>query len=147
MLDNEKREKFKDMLLSLAKEQDLQSNITGLCSDLEDIYCDEGSSEHFRHFYSDVFEVLASLKKGIKPGAGDILGENIRILYEQYRPTTSNRDISKELRKLYDHVSLDIARMNYSDRGDKELENKPAIKALKEIEPGINLSKSFSKRL
>ena len=154
MSDIIEREKFKSILLELAENQDLlqsDSVSSDICRRLEDIYCPANKTEHFRHFYSDVFEVLSSVKKGIKQGTVDILGQNMRLLYKRYLPTSENHDISKELMKLYDHISLDIARMNYSDSGDNDISKEQAIKDIQTqvvaIEEGVSKAQKEQDRL
>ena len=107
-----------------------RQNVLNIYARFEELYCSAGETEHFRHFYSDVFEVLSRLKKDAKLGTADILGQNMGILYERYEPISQSRDISKELKKLYDHVSLDIARMTYSDAGDYRISGKQTVQEL-----------------
>lgn len=97
---------------------------------LESLYY-VNENEQFRHFYSDIFSVLTELNKG--DGSGDIvlLATNIGEIRAHYKPADSGKDISSSLRKLYDHVSLDLARMNYSDGEGWEATGKRDVKQLK----------------
>ena len=131
--EQEKRERFRDILFTLAQDENLlksQTECTSMYARIEDLYCLTDETEKFRHFYSDIFEVLSRLKKDAKLGTADILGQNIGILYERYEPVSQERDISNELKKLYDHVSLDIARMTYSDAGDYRISGKKTVQEL-----------------
>ena len=150
--EHKKREKFNDILLELARSEDLlksKSARLDMYKRFEELYCTADNGEHFRHFYSDVFETLLSVKKGMKSGTIEVLGQNMKILYEQYEPIS--KDISKELRKLYDHVSLDMARMNYSDGGDKDISQEPAIQDIKTrvdvLREEINLARTEQERV
>lgn len=57
---------------------------------------------------------------------------NISGIRAHYAATEANKDISKSLRKLYDHVSLDVARMNYSDAEDWEAAGRNGVQQLKD---------------
>ena len=131
--DDKKREEFRNILLELAKGENLlksESGCTDIYTRLEELYCPIEQTEHFRHFYSDIFEVLSLVKQDAKLGTIEILGQNMGILYEQYEPTANDRNVSKELKKLYDHVSLDIARMSYADAGDYRISGKQTVQEL-----------------
>lgn len=131
--EQEKREEFKKILLELARDANLletASKCDALFERLEELYCSAEDTKHFRHFYSDIFAVLSQLKKDEKLGTAEILGQNMGILYKQYEPVSQDRDISKELKKLYDHVSLDTARMSYADAGDYRISGKQTVQEL-----------------
>ena len=99
------------------------------------IYGISGLQMNFRHFYSDIFSVLSQIKQTSAIGSVDILGENISTLWEYYHSSNFAREhdepaLEDALRKLYDHVSLDIARIRYSDAGDIRLSQTDEIKHL-----------------
>lgn len=61
-----------------------------------------------------------------------MLGQNLKYIRSNYKPQSKDAlgndiNIDDRLKKLYDHVSLDIARMNYSDEGDRRLSGKSEI--------------------
>lgn len=131
--EQEKREEFKKILLELAKNANLleaDSKCDVIFARLEELYCSADGAEHFRHFYSDIFEVLSLVKRDPELGTIDVLGQNMRLLYGQYQPSSQSMNISKELKKLYDHVSLDIARMSYADAGDYRISGKQIVQEL-----------------
>lgn len=131
--EQEKREEFKKILLELAKNANLleaDSECDVIFARLEELYCSSDGAEHFRHFYSDIFEVLSLVKRDTELGTIDVLGQNMRLLYGQYQPSSQSTNISKELKKLYDHVSLDIARMSYADAGDYRISGKKTVQEL-----------------
>ena len=135
MQESKKREQFRTLLLELAKNENLleaESVSIDIYERLEDLYCPDEITEHFRHFYSDIFEVLSLVKLDSTMGSIEILGQNLCILYENYEPTAQNKDVSKELKKLYDHVSLDIARMSYADAGDYRISGKQTVQELQD---------------
>ena len=133
MNEETQRQTFREILFLLAcpKANLADENFrTDIYKQLECLYIPKEGQPAFRHFYSDIFTVLTMLQRGDKPGTIDTLGENLFLLRDMYReekPDTKDCDISDPLRKLYDHVSLDIARINYSDRADRELSGKEAI--------------------
>jgi hypothetical protein len=123
-----KRKEFQKILLELSSEQNLLQDDNSLhhfYTRLESLYYASGKEQRFRHFYSDIFSVLSSIKEDDSLGNIAVLGQNIGFLYKKYKPTRRLNgnviDIEDSLQKLYDHVSLDIARIQYSDKGDYEL--------------------------
>ena len=80
---------------------------------LEGLYYSVNPKEAFRHYYSDIFSVLSRIQQGDQPGSIDVLGQNLMELRKRYKPVNYDSDnklidISDNIRKLYDHVSLDI---------------------------------------
>lgn len=119
--EQEKRNALQKLLTELSKSQDiLQDSKTR--SDyflhLESIYYTTGS-ENFRHYYSDIFACLTLIDHDPSLGDIDILAQNMNTLKEGYVPQNRDDkgnliDISKEIIKLYDHINLDIGRLNYT---------------------------------
>lgn len=116
--DDEKREKLKKILLELSNSQDVLSLPKARADyflQLEEIYADP----KFRHFYSDIFSLLTQIDDEGRLGSIEVLVQNIGVLRKGYQ-ANKNMDsqgnpinISRSLDKLYDHVNLDIARINY----------------------------------
>ena len=102
-------------------------------SRLEALYWPEKSEKPFRHFYSDIFSVLTAIRKNTDLGDINVLGQNLSMIREKYTPginldsTGKKIDISDSIRKLYDHVSLDSARITYSEEGDRKTSGEAAI--------------------
>ena len=123
----EKREYLQTLLIELSQTQDvLQDSKTReeYFSRLESIYHNIGN-DNFRHYYSDIFSCLTLIDGDDSLGNLEILTDNIRIIKENYIPSNKDEnneliDISKEINKLYDHINLDIGRINYN----KEMNNK-----------------------
>lgn len=144
--ENESRKDFCDILFELAKDQELLQDAHKryeMYMRLEALYCCSESKEAFRHFYSDIFFVLTQLQQNAELGNMDTLGQNllyIRTNYQTKNKDSKNNpiDISDSLRKLYDHVSLDIARLNRSDAGDRAASGEVA---LEELQTQINVAK------
>ncbi len=123
------REELKKILYELSETQDALSNKSDRASfyrRLENLYYSKDKNKEFRHFYSDIFVVLTDIKQGDKIGNTDILGQNLLLIISGYRPLNKETngeliDISDNLKKLYDHVSLELARLTYWDKVEREL--------------------------
>ena len=132
--ESHQRQEFRDILFSLAESQEQlkeKSARAAIYKRLENLY-EPSNGETFRHFYSDIFSVLTTIKQGDKPGSIDILGQNLAEIRKGYRAQNSRGngtliDISDNIRKLYDHVSLDIARIGYSDAADRVVSQESSI--------------------
>lgn len=127
--EEQQRQEFREILFFLAESQETlreKSNRARIYKRLEDLYYAPQKSNRFRHFYSDIFSVLTTIKQGDKVGSIDVLGQNLYEIRKWYQAINNDAegnliDISNSIRKLYDHVSLDIARMGYSDAADRKL--------------------------
>lgn len=119
-LIDKKRKQLNQLLFNLAKSQLLMKTAEGkqaIYRELEDIYRGE-DGERFRHYYSDIFGVLSQIDQNPDLGNTEILSQNMDIVRIEYCPvnppgTENHADITKEVNKLYDHVNLDISRINY----------------------------------
>lgn len=125
-----KRREFCKMLLKLSGSQDILKDYGTrheIYLELEMIY-----SDNFRHYYSDIFIVLSLIERGPSDKYSiDILGQNMATILNDY--TKHHYDIKENLRKLYDHINLDIARIKFSQSED--------LKSL-----GIEQQKKFKKQ-
>lgn len=151
----QKRQEFKCILQDLARSQtELKDEIKlkEFINRLEQLYiCPEHENPEnysvFRHYYSDIFIVLSEIANDkVEADSGesvsvdadiDILGQNLQIILMKYfRVTQLNRkkseDVYDALRKLYDHASLDIARIHYSDGGDYRLSEAENIQKIRD---------------
>lgn len=87
---------------------------------LEDIYASPEGEPTFRHLYSNIFSWLTLIDNDPAMSI-DVLAENLRVLRTNYIPSRHNGvvaeskviDIGDSLTKLYDHVNLDVSRINY----------------------------------
>ena len=158
------RNKFRDILFELASNQELlkdKSVRAKMYSRLEALYWPEKSEKPFRHFYSDIFSVLTAIRKNTDLGDINVLGQNLSMIREKYTPginldsTGKKIDISDSIRKLYDHVSLDIARITYSEEGDRKTSGEAAILDVQsrinviepKIEEAMNVQNTLSEEL
>lgn len=66
-------------------------------------------------FIPTFFLVLSQIEVGDSEGSIETLGQNLLQIRKGYQALHEEIDISDSIRKLYDHVSLDIARIRYSD--------------------------------
>ena len=121
--ETQKREEFKRILRELAVSQEVLKEPEARSRyflKLEKLYYLPDTGTFFRHFYSDIFMVLSEIK--LDPSFGNIvfIGENLQRLREDYKRQNKDErgkdiDISDCLRKLSDHVNLDIARLDYTE--------------------------------
>lgn len=133
--EQSQRKEFCDILFELAKNQEiLQDKGTRheMYKRLEALYYSPNKEDRYRHFYSDIFTVLTQIQQASNQGDINILGQNLSLIRAGYNPQNRDEqgniiDISDRIRKLYDHVSLDIARISYSDAGDRKTAGETAI--------------------
>lgn len=133
--EQSQRKEFCDILFELAKNQEiLQDKATRheMYKRLEALYYSPNKEDRYRHFYSDIFTVLTQIQQASNQGDINILGQNLSLIRAGYNPQNRDEqgniiDISDSIRKLYDHVSLDIARISYSDAGDRKTAGETAI--------------------
>lgn len=137
--ETEKRDLFKSILFDLSESEEIVSideNRKRMYERLENLYDAPKGDKPFRHFYSDIFFVLTELEADPERGNINYLGSNIKFLRENYREEMNTADdghlinISKSLDKLYDHVSLDIARLEYSKAGDWKVSQEKTVQEL-----------------
>ncbi len=137
--ENQKRSEFKQLLLDLSKEPDAlenKKNREEIYKKVESIYAPNTKGETFRHFYSDIFSTLTRIKNEKELGDTQLLGQNVCLLYEDYKKEREQNNqigysVSRNLCKLYDHLNLDISRLDYSEGKDKETAQEASIKDLK----------------
>ena len=136
---NEKRQEFRQILLELSADQEILKEPKKRSSfylRLEKLYHAPDNEKRFRHFYSDIFSVLTQINDGDNQGSIDVLGQNMDILLCGYQAKNSDDegrliDISDQIRKLYDHISLDIARIKYSEKGDVEVSGQESVEKIR----------------
>lgn len=158
------RKEFRDILFELASNQEVLRDKgvrAKTYSRLEALYWAEKTEKPFRHFYSDIFSVLTVIRKNTDLGDIHVLGQNLSMIREKYIPGTNTDstgrkiDISDSIRKLYDHVSLDIARITYSEEGDRKTSGEETILDVQsrinviepKIEEAIEIQKNLSEEL
>ena len=148
--EQEKRLALSKLLYELAANQDAlkeKSDRIACYKKLEDIYYK--SDNNFRHFYSDIYSALTVIDGNPESGNINILAQNMEIIKEGYkgnvnRDTDGNCiDVSKEVTKLYDHVNLDIGRLNYTRRitEDTKAELARASQLIEKLQRQVDESK------
>ncbi|PHU39763.1 hypothetical protein CSX00_09370 [Pseudobutyrivibrio ruminis] len=143
-----RREAFREFLYDLARpEKDLLASKTDrstVYKKLEKIYGVMPDGNEFRHYYSDIFSVLSTIKNNPEKGSIDIVGLNLDRIKRGYNPEISHNDVSKYINKLYDHVSLEMARLSYTDSIDWRGTGEERVRAAEEKIEGIeNISKEL----
>lgn len=136
--EKQQRKEFCDILFELAKSEELSNNSherSQMYIRLETLY-KPLDGEPFRHFYSDIFSVLSTIYSSTELGSIDLLGQNLELIRSGYKainktPNGDIIDISTSLRKMYDHINLEIARISFQEKGDINTSGEAAIKELK----------------
>lgn len=137
--EEKQRKEFQDILLKLAKSQvEIQKSAyrSNIYQRLEQLYYAPKKEDRYRHFYSDIFSVLTQIQQDDTLGNIDVLGQNLSEIRKGYQPKNVDSagnaiDISENIKKLYDHVSLDIARLSYSDAMNWKVSGEEAIEELR----------------
>lgn len=80
---------------------------------LEDIYGNTDNSKEFRHYYSEIFSTLLEIRKKKGDGSLAVITNNLRYIQESY--VSKNHDVSKCIKKLADHIYLEVAQIEYVD--------------------------------
>lgn len=131
------RAEFTALLYELSKEkiEDDNSAKSRFYVKLEKLYHRDGTKD-FRHFYSDIFFMLEELWLNEESGREDLatLVDNLQALRIGYKPQNEDEngklvDVSENIKKLYDHVNLDVARLQYADNEGREDRLKQTIQS------------------
>ena len=133
-MDQDKRSEFCSILYDLSKDQSTLGNDETkqeFYDRLRYLYKGKCGNTNFRHFYSDIFTTLTNIKSDAEKGNIEILSQNLEILVNDYKPTHNADDISNNLRKLYDHVNLDVARLSYIEKTDNAVLGEDQINNLR----------------
>ena len=105
------REKFRSILFELAKVD--RENDEEIIKGLKELYRTADDRESFRHFYSDIALFVAQYPEHATKALANL--EAIR-----FSPHFSLRT-KKQINKLYDHISLEVARIRYLDKIKEDL--------------------------
>lgn len=75
----------------------------------------------YRHSYSDILNVLTEIENDVDGiSAMGILSENIEIIKNELIPKQENKDVQKKFNKFYDHVVLEITRLDLFKKAHNE---------------------------
>lgn len=137
--ESKQREEFRSILFELAKSQEFLQDAYDrsiMYKRLESLYDAEPNEKRFRHFYTDIFSVLTQIQQNSELGDINILGQNLDVIRNGYQPKNKAPDgermidVSDAIKKLYDHVNLDIARITYSDAADRQISGESSLENL-----------------
>jgi hypothetical protein len=116
--DNRKRKDLRVILAQLASSETVLQDTKyykQLVDKLREIY-QNNNGNAFRHFYSDIFAELTMIdgeEEDYKKCSIDILAENLQQIWDKICESNEYEPFKLSIKKLYDHVNLDIARINY----------------------------------
>ncbi len=117
--DYKSRELLRQLINELATEYLKPDDCDKIYLKIEKIYC-SSKSKQFRHYYSDIFVTITNIKVTMneKDNKRDLakLSANIELLHKNYDIKNRKKDITEYIKKLYDHISLELARLDYNDR-------------------------------
>lgn len=137
-IEESQRKTFRSLLLDLANPDRLDDPCvrSNIYRRLESLYYSPDREHEFRHFYSDIFMVVASVKENLGQDSMDILSHNLEQIRKGYHAMNRDEngaliDIERNINKLYDHVCLEIARISYSDAEDRKLSQESSIKDIR----------------
>ena len=111
------RNEFKKLIVDLSMNKGINKDKTKRY----DIYkrLDKLYKDGFRHCYSDIFAALVKLEKSGDTYNSGNLRLNIEAIMKGYTPINKNDDgsiidVSESIKKLYDHINLETARIEYT---------------------------------
>lgn len=122
-MDNDKIDLLNSILSDLADGNKVldDDNCEKVLENLQSLY-----SNGYRHLYSQIFAALVKIDSDSKSDK-DItyIAQNIQIVYEYCTYYVKDEKFLLKVKKLYDHVNLDCARINYikaiQDANNKKL--------------------------
>ena len=128
--EKKQQKEFCDILFDLAADQQMledSSRRSKMYQRLEKLYHPWDTETGFRHYYSDIFRVITEIGNSEQPEGVDILCQNLSLIRDGYQAVNHDNsgipiDISDNIKKLYDHVNLDVSRIKFlKDEGRKIL--------------------------
>jgi len=129
-VNSDKQLELNKLLLKLAKSQLTLQNPkekSNIYKKLEEIYFTEDKNNEFRHYYSEIFAILSQVDSDPELGDLDTLAQNLAEIKNGYRPMNKKNeycsefiDIHQNINKLFDHVNLDIARIQYMKKIERQ---------------------------
>lgn len=112
---DEKHEELRKILESLATLNTSGLNDKGIdayIENLKGVYSDS----QFRHLYSEIFAIISSIDSSPDKNIHS-LSTNLKALYKRCSGKDDLADDFKtKVKKLYDHVNLDVARIEYTKK-------------------------------
>lgn len=152
--EQKKREELNQLIYDLAKNQEVLKETKDRVlyfKRLENIY-HKKDDDNFRHYYSDIFACLTQIDADPEKGSIEVLAENMQIIKDGYMGDVNNDtsgnpiNITQEIIKLYDHINLDISRLNYTKRitSDTQAELSKTKLLIDQLQFQIEESKVFS---
>ncbi len=125
--ENQKRHEFQSILCSLAESQFKtagKKEKADMYKRLEQLYRPSKEAKPYRHFYADIFNVFIKFEDG-KHGSAEAVCLNLECIRQGYQAKNVDDnneiiDISESLKKLYDHASLEMARISYTNSEKKD---------------------------
>lgn len=145
---HDKQQDLQELLLELARLDTnvAENNLEKYIFALQDIYAND-----FRHLYSGMFGVITRIDANSDLDMTKLQG-NIQILYVSSMQWLSEgrghvtQELCDKLEKLYDHVNLEISRIDYTQEIAQRMEdkNRKAGEEIKSLsEKAANMQKDY----
>ena len=113
-MDN-KQQKLDEFIFELSRTgtKITSDNVDSYIERIKEIYAAD-----FRHYYSKVFGTITLIKNDSQYDLQN-LTDNVKLIFEAVETGYSEKRYGEEfyqkVKKLYDHINLDIARINYTE--------------------------------
>lgn len=118
-MDKDNHAKLEEYLRKLSKEILQEKEQASSISELRRIYTGD-----FRHFYSRVFSTITTIQDSPQYDLQNLI-ENLKIIFDKVQTECADdKEFCGHVKKLYDHVNLDVSRIKYTKKliGDSEKE-------------------------
>jgi hypothetical protein len=147
--EDEKRQALIELLKELSIRQDILESGEEkeyFLAKFQEVYSYPSSDELYRHYYSDIFAVISQIDQKLIDGDKETLSQNMELFKTycelQFQEQKISDNFLKAIRKLYDHVNLDVARLNYFSKIMETSEQN-----LKDIAPKIDSLRTEQKEI
>lgn len=145
--ESQKRQEFRAILNSLATHQfapEDKREKAKMYERLESLYRSSGTTKPYRHFYTDIFNVFTKLESN-NSGSAEVVCLNLACIRQGYQAKNCDSngdliDISESLKKLYDHASLEMARISYANNKGRAMQS--SLEALDALSAALSRSNS-----
>lgn len=114
-MDN-KQQKLDEFIFELSRTRTkiTPENVDSYIERVKEIYAAD-----FRHYYSKVFGTITLIRNDSQYNLQN-LTDNVKLIFEAVETGYKNEHYGEEfyqkVKKLYDHINLDIARINYTEK-------------------------------
>lgn len=110
-MDNDNHTKLEKYLKGLSQKTLNDEEMEQSVNELKTIYVDD-----FRHFYSRVFATITTIQNSKDISLQNLIS-NLKAIFEYVQTRQADdQDFFNHVKKLYDHVNLDVSRIEYTQK-------------------------------